>query len=513
VTRDQRKRSRLRASCPAADQRYDPKSRIPREGALRVEASEDVRDEEPIAVDEVNVSAAGLTDAAVSAIVDAAPDGIILADPAGKILLANRQTEVLFGYQRGDLFGHSVDDLLPAHLRQVHRAHRTRYRAEPRTRAMGTGLNLLGRRSDGSVFPVEISLSPLATDGGLRVVAVIRDVSARIEAEAEAREVREILERTRDGVFIFDADTLRFTYVNEGAREQVGYGSDELLQMTMLHIAPEFTEEKLKTLLQPLQLGDASSTTYITVHRHRDGTDVPVEIVLQAVQGDEGRPRRYVEIVRDIRERLETEERLRRAEQDLRVVEDRERIARDLHDIVIQKLFAAGMTIQGVWSRTTDTDQARRLSSVVDDLDDTIREIRSAIFSLQSNRGEGVRGEILRIVSEERLVLGFEPRVRFDGPVDTISGSIAAELLATLREALSNVARHAAASAVEIIVECGDSVRLRVLDDGRGIPVTRQGGNGILNLTERATMLGGQCRVAARPDAGTTFEWEVPNSA
>ena len=87
---------------------------------------------------------------------------------------------------------------------------------------------------------------------------------------------------------------------------------------------------------------------------------MPVEVMLQAVAGDEGRPRRYVKIVRDIRERLETEERLRRAEQDLRVVEDRERIARDLHDIVIQKLFAAGMTIQAVWSRTTDTGQARR---------------------------------------------------------------------------------------------------------------------------------------------------------
>ena len=183
-----------------------------------MEVSEGVRDEEPFVVDDVNLSAAGLTDASVSAVVDAAPDGIIVADAAGQILLANRQTEVLFGYQRGDLLGHSVDDLLPESLSEVHRAHRTRYRAEPRIRAMGAGLNLLGRRSDGSVFPVEISLSPLGTDGGLRVVAVIRDITERIEAEAEARDVREILDATRDGVFIFDADTLRFTYVNEGAR-------------------------------------------------------------------------------------------------------------------------------------------------------------------------------------------------------------------------------------------------------------------------------------------------------
>jgi two-component system, NarL family, sensor histidine kinase DevS len=479
-----------------------------------VEVSEGVRDEQPIAVDAAPLSAVGLTDAAVSAVVDAAPDGIIVADAAGQILLANRQTEVLFGYQRGGLLGHSVDDLLPESLSEVHRVHRTRYRAEPHTRAMGAGLNLFGRRSDGSVFPVEISLSPLGTDGGLRVVAVIRDVTERIAAEAEAREVREILDTTRDGVFILDAETLRFTYVNEGAREQVGYSSDELLQMTMLDIAPEFTEEKLRALLEPLERGDVSSATFLTVNRRRDGTDLPVEVVLQAVRGDDGRPRRYVKIVRDIRERLETEERLRQVEQDLRVVEDRERIARDLHDIVIQKLFAAGMTIQGVLSRSTEPDQARRLSSVVDDLDDTIREIRSAIFSLQSNRqGDGLRGEILRVVSEARLVLGFEPRVRFEGPVDTISEPIATELLTTLREALSNVARHAEASAIEIVVECGESVTLHVLDDGRGIPPSVAGGSGIRNLTERATMLGGRCRVAARPDGGTMLEWQVPNSA
>ena len=472
-------------------------------------------DKRPIAPNAVPVSDAGLTDGAVWAVVDAAPDGIILADEAGQILLANRQSEELFGYERGDLLGRLVDDLVPDPFRQVHRAHRTRYRAEPRTRAMGADLNLFGRRADGSVFPVEISLSPLETDAGLRVVAVVRDITQRVEAEAEAREVSEILDATRDGVFIFDADTLRFTYVHEGALEQVGYPNNEFLQMTMLHIAPDFTEETLRALLQTLERGDVSSTTFITTHRHRDGTDVPVEVVLQAIPEKEGRPRRYVKIVRDIRERLETEEQLRRVEQDLRLVEDRERIARDLHDIVIQKLFAAGMTIQGVWSRTTEPDQARRLSDVVDDLDETIREIRSAIFSLQSHarRGDAVPDQILRVVAEERLVLGFDPRVRFEGPIDAISESVAAELLATLREALSNVARHADASAVEIVVEAGESVVLRVLDDGRGVLATVTNGNGIRNVTERASMLGGRCRIAARPDGGAMLEWLVPNSA
>jgi PAS domain S-box-containing protein len=371
---------------------------------------------------------------------------------------------------------------------------------------------LFGRRADGAKFPVEISLSPLRSDDGLRVVAVVRDVTERLRAEAAEREVRNALDATRDAVLVLDADTLRFTYANQGSTEQVGYSRDELLEMTMLHIAPEFTEGQLHELLGPLARGERTSMTFTTVHRHRDGTDFPVEILIQAVPELDGGQKRYAMIVRDVRERLETEERLRRAEQHLRVVEDRERIARDLHDIVIQKLFAAGMTIQSVSARAADPEHGRRLTAVVDDLDDTIREIRSVIFSLQADarNATGLRAEVLRITDDERDALGFEPRIHFDGPIELIDDRIAQELLPALREALSNVARHAAASAVEIVVESNDQVILRVLDNGQGMPVTLSSGNGITNLSARAARLGGTCRVSSRPDGGTVLEWQVP---
>jgi signal transduction histidine kinase len=165
-----------------------------------------------------------------------------------------------------------------------------------------------------------------------------------------------------------------------------------------------------------------------------------------------------------------------------------------------------------VSARTTDAEHGRRLATVVDDLDETIREIRSVIFSLQADARDtgGVRAKVLRITDDQREALGFEPRIRFDGPVDAIDARIAHELLPTLREALSNVAKHAEASSVEIVVDNGDMVTLRVVDNGCGMPAALSAGHGIRNITQRAAELGGTCRISSRPDGGTVLEWQVP---
>jgi PAS domain S-box-containing protein len=457
----------------------------------------------------------GLSDDIVWNLVDAAPDGIVLADEAGNILLVNRQTETQFGYDRGELLGRSVDDLLPERFRQVHRAHRTRFRAEPRMRPMGAGISLFGRRKDGSEFPLEISLSPLTVNERLMVVAAVRDITDRVASEADAERVRQLLDSTHDGMFIFDGDSLHFTYVNQGAIEQVGYQREQLLSMTPLHIAPEFTEPQFRALLAPLVGGEAVSTQYLTVHRRSDGTDIPVEVMLQVEQVSEpGRPRSFVATVRDVRERIESEERLRETERELHTLEDHERIARDLHDIVIQQLFASGMTLQGVWSRIKDPDVAQRVATVVDDLDGTIREIRSVIFGLQSFGGgrRGLRDEVMSIVSESAEHLMAQPCVAFDGPVDAIKPEIATQLLASLREALSNVARHAHASSVNVTLAAGDDeVLLRVVDDGVGIGNTAdRSGSGLRNLAQRAEDLGGRFDVHESSEGGTILEWTVP---
>jgi signal transduction histidine kinase len=220
-------------------------------------------------------------------------------------------------------------------------------------------------------------------------------------------------------------------------------------------------------------------------------------------------------VVRDISERLETEERLREAERELHTLEDHERIARDLHDIVIQQLFASGMTLQAVWSRIKEPDVAQRVATVVDDLDRTIREIRSVIFGLQAREVHGGhrRSEILRVVSEERAVLGLEPRVLFEGVIESIPDEVLAHLLPTLRESLSNIAQHADASTVRITIDVGDDILLRVEDDGRGLSDRdARAGNGIRNMRERAATCGGRLELRNRPGGGTMVDWMVPRT-
>lgn len=205
--------------------------------------------------------------------------------------------------------------------------------------------------------------------------------------------------------------------------------------------------------------------------------------------------------------------------QELALVEDRERIARDLHDTVIQRLFATGLSLQGTvpMVRNSPDGAEARLEQAVDDLDLTVRHIRSAIFALESSRSsrEGLRGRVLALTREAAGPLGFEPTVFFDGPVDaSVPDGHEAEVLATLREALSNAAKHAHGTRVDVEVIATDTdLVVRVSDDGVGIadPATLTG-HGLKNMAARAQRLGGRFDLQLGPPSGTRIEWQVPRS-
>jgi signal transduction histidine kinase len=212
-------------------------------------------------------------------------------------------------------------------------------------------------------------------------------------------------------------------------------------------------------------------------------------------------------------------DRSRQELQRLAMLEDQERIARDLHDTVIQRLFATGMSLQGTTRAVTDPWALGRITTAVEDLDVTIRQIRTVIFGLEEPRGDraaALRSQALGVTGEASRALGFDPQLTFDGPIDTlVAAAMADDALATLREALSNVARHAGAHHVDVdlrIVE--NNLVLSVGDDGIGIDPARAavGGRGVGNMGERAQRYGGSMTVVRGPSGGTRLIWQVPLS-
>jgi signal transduction histidine kinase len=214
---------------------------------------------------------------------------------------------------------------------------------------------------------------------------------------------------------------------------------------------------------------------------------------------------------------LELAEHRRDAER-LVVLEDRDRIAKDLHDTVIQRLFAVAITLMSALKIVKRPEASVRVQRAVDELDDTIRQIRSSIFALQTPSGDGgLRSRIHSIVDAAVENLGFAPSVRLDGLLDiAVNDEIAEHVLAVLQEALSNVARHARAHRVDVSVDVADELVLRVADDGIGIGAAagdddglKNQRGGLRNMHDRARTLGGHFEIASKSE-GTVLSWRVP---
>ena len=609
-------------------------------------------------------------------LLDALPDGLVIAGNDGRIVYANRRLEELSGYAAAELVGQPIELLVPERMRGPHEKHRNRFLGSPTVRPMGAGLNIRLRRKDGSDLSADISLSPLATAAGRVVLATIRDVTDRREAEERLRTSEErfrlLVEWVQDYAIVMLEPDGRLASWNLGAQRITGYDAEEVIGRNIAVLYPPDAVDEGRPEQQLARARQTGSALDEGWRLRKDGSRFWASVALTALPGEDGSIRGFANVIRDMTERrqqasrleavaeitrailqnrsegevlqiiatrarelvdsavacvmtqdagdgslairvadgdlaatlvgsvvplhgslagqvlrtrqpvatanasndpralrslaeaggfgpglvvpLGTEERvfgavavsnhigsplftpedmhslevfaaqasvalehgrIRGELQRLAIVEDRERIARELHDGIVQALFAVGLGLLSAEPLATSEPVKVRLREAVDSIDRVIADLRRYIFGLKPQAvGLEALGEaLLTLATEFQARTQIVTAVEVDSRLEHASGEQVAEVVQIVREALSNVARHAHATtcSVSLRYEAPEGV-LEIDDDGRGFDVDAPAGHGygLGNLRERAAGLGGRLEITSTPGQGTTLVLRFP---
>jgi PAS domain S-box-containing protein len=499
------------------------------------------------------------TRARLSAIVSSSDDAIMSISLKGILTSWNPGAEHLLGYRAEDVLGHPVWRLVPPDRRAELEELLSRVRIGIRVPPVDT----TRVHRDGSVVDVSLRVSLVRDPQGQPIgfAALMRDIGDRKRADDELRRLLVFAQRRErwleaiaeirlallsvttldDSLALIvhraaelaDADSVTVSVpADDPDRVVVRAGVGELAQPFVGEEFPldrslvghvlqagrsivssdvatddgEWSEVMDRAAIGPLVAVPLTTSTglagVLAVARSR-GREPFAPADVQLLEHFAGQAGLAIDLAR-----------VRADMEQLAVLADRERIARDLHDHVIQRLFAVGMGLQAAANSIAEVGVRQRIAESVEELDATIREVRSAIFSLELRATAKVeastRSRILDVVSHASKSLGFQPRLQFDGPVDTtVPDRLVPDLLAVLREALSNAARHAEATIVEVRLEVHDELVVTVSDNGIGIGETTRT-SGLANLRARAEAHGGTMTVGANAGRGTRLEWRVP---
>jgi len=318
----------------------------------------------------------------------------------------------------------------------------------------------------------------------------------------DATLLTQAVELAPDGVLIVDGAGV-IVYANQSMAGLSGY--DDLVGRSVDELVPGVARDQhgaLRTGYVDAPVRRPMGAGLELALERADGELVPVEISLSPFQHGTDY---VVTAVRDISDRLENDRRLTAAHEQLALVAERGRIGRDLHDVVLQHLYGMGLSVQAT-ATGADAATAGKLEAIIDDIDRIISEVRTIVFTLGTTGHRGALGqELADVVAQASRVLGFTPALRMDGPVESaLSDEIRTEMVASMREALGNVARHARATSAQVRIEIvDDRVEMVVTDNGVGPPTDAaalRGGHGLSNLRSRAATFGGDCTLD--PGAG-----------
>ncbi len=318
-----------------------------------------------------------------------------------------------------------------------------------------------------------------------------------------------IVESSDNAIISMTPDCVIQTW-NVGAQRLLGHPEARIVGEPIdTLLAPE-SREDFATLLKRLRSGEHAQP-YDTRWRRADGALLDVAVTVSALRDTRGELVGFSAVAQDITEWLVTQAELAATQAESEVLAERDRVARDLHDTVIQRIFGAGLALQSTIPLVRYAPVADRLKTVIGDLDNTIKELRGAIFDLHQTpqRATNLRARLFDLVNSAERGLGFVPTISFAGTIDAVPDPMATHVLAVVQEALSNIIRHAHASAAEVALDVDTDLVVEVNDNGLGLGPTPRA-SGLTNMRERAETFGGSFQITSKPGAGTQLRWRVP---
>jgi PAS domain S-box-containing protein len=480
------------------------------------------------------------SEARLAAIVDSAMDAIITVDASQKVLLFNRAAEQLFRMSRDEALGSPLDRFLPERFRQMHRRHVAQFGETGITsRRMGDVTILWALRADGSEFPIEASISQAGVGAQRYFTVILRDITLRREAEAEAERMRgalsaaqarlgAIVDSAMDAVITVD-EQQNVVLFNRAAEQVFGLPREQALGSPLDRFLPaRFREMHRRHVAQFGETGVTSRrmgdiTTLWALRA--DGTEFPIEASIS--QAAEAGKRYYTVILRDITLRKQYEDDLKRQQQELRelsarVLEAREEekthIARELHDELGQLLTALKMDLSWLREHLPDGEAGDKADEMAQMLDHTVSATRRISADLRplmlDDLGLAEAASWLVEDFSRRSGIAVEARIAEDASLENLSKSAATTIYRAVQESLTNIARHSGAKRAWVLLEIDEgALYVEIEDDGRGIAPQDLGKSrslGLKGMRERVAYLGGALEIGRAPRGGTRLRLRMP---
>lgn len=467
------------------------------------------------------------------AVLDGVLDGIITINEFGGIESFNVAAERIFGYGTDEVIGNNISMLMPEPYRTEHDRYLQNYRSSGVKKTIGIGREVVGRRKDGSTFPLDLSVTEVFLGGERAFIGVLRDITERKAAIQEVGRFKGILDNTRDMIFMFDPENFRFVYLNNGMVEVLGYSRKEFMSMRAWEISPQLPEHLFRAQLAPLLKEGKPWLKYEAIHRCRDGRELPVEVSLQLVE--EGRGNHlYVGVSRDLTERRKL---------DTLKNEFISTVSHELRTPLTSIRGALGLVRGGVAGVLPE--QAKSIIEIAYSNTERLVRLINDILDIEkiaagNMKFEMVKAELLPLVEqalEANRSYGERYEVRFalvggrSGASALVDTDRLAQVMANL---LSNAAKFSPPNdeVTVRVTSSGGMIRIAVSDHGCGIPEefrerifqkfaqadssdTRQkGGSGLgLSITKAIIEgMGGVIGFESMPGQGTTFYFDLPDA-